>query len=130
MLPFGQPRAGRRWLLKMHGDVQRPGSLVLTREQYLRFDELNAALAGVVQALLLTRHMLFVGFSLVDDNFARLAHQVHRVLRGGQAQRKVGTVLALRKDPARERLYQADLEHLAMAAAVRADEKSDERAAE
>jgi hypothetical protein len=27
----------------------------------------RAALAGIVQALLVTRHMLFVGFSLRDD---------------------------------------------------------------
>ena len=30
-----------------------------------------ACVVGVVQALLLTKHVLFVGFSLQDDNFHR-----------------------------------------------------------
>src|SRR5262249_8070865 len=69
VLPGGAIRRGERWILKMHGTVQRPETIVLTRADYLRFQETRSALAGIVQALLLTRHMLFVGFSLHDDNF-------------------------------------------------------------
>ncbi len=111
------------WLLKMHGDVADPSSIVLTREQYLEYgDEWApltglvqamllpivltreqyleygdewAPLTGLVQAMLLTRHVLFVGFSLDDDNFARLAYQVRRVLkRAGAAQGRDGAVAA------------------------------------
>src|SRR3712207_8779016 len=35
---------------------------------------------GMVQALLITRHMLFVGFSLTDDNFHRIAYDVRSAL--------------------------------------------------
>lgn len=79
----GQPVArGERFILKMHGCVSRPHTIVLTREDYLRFQENRSALAGIVQALLLTRHMLFVGFGFTDDNFHRIAHAVRTALKG------------------------------------------------
>ncbi len=83
VLPYELTGGGRRWLLKLHGCTSRPGDIVLTREDYLRFDAGRAALAGLVQGLLLTRHMLFVGFSLADDNFHRIADAVRRVVKKG-----------------------------------------------
>jgi hypothetical protein len=70
---------GDGWLLKMHGSADRPESIVLSREDYLRFEGDGVALAGVVQAMLLTRHLMFVGYSLSDDNFHRLVHQAGQV---------------------------------------------------
>jgi hypothetical protein len=123
VLPREHAAAGAPWLLKLHGDVHKPDTIVLTRQHYLDYSDARAPLTGMVQALLMTRHMLFVGFSLLDDNFARLAHQVHRVLNAaGPTQRKVGTVLALRRDLARERLWKADLDHFALADAPEQDE--------
>lgn len=113
VLPRERALSGGPWLLKLHGDVVKPESIVLTRQQYLAHGETAAPLTGMVQSLLLTRHMLFVGFSLVDDTFARLTHQVRRVL--AQALRDtgtVGTVLHLRDDPARAQLYAAELQHI------------------
>src|SRR4051794_18567552 len=48
-------------LLKMHGDVNNPASIVLSREDYLGYDDSKSALAGVVQSMLITKHMLFAG---------------------------------------------------------------------
>jgi hypothetical protein len=53
-----------RWLLKLHGTVERPESIVLSREDYLHWEEQGSAFGAVVQALLLTRHLLFVGYGL------------------------------------------------------------------
>ena len=76
VLPRQSARDAPSWLLKLHGSTDDPDRIVLSREDYLRFEGEGAALAGVVQAMLLTRHMLFVGYSLSDDNFHRLVHQV------------------------------------------------------
>jgi hypothetical protein len=100
-----------RWLLKMHGSVDTPRDIVLTREDYLRYGEGRAALAGIVQALLITKHMLFVGFSLSDPNFHRIADDVRKVLRpeteaDGET---FGTVLLLLEDSLREQLWDQDL---------------------
>jgi hypothetical protein len=80
VLPGGTPRSSRRWLLKLHGDVgnkKRP--LVLSREQYLRFEQTSGAIAAVVQAMLLTRHLLIIGYGLTDETFHRLAYEVREV---------------------------------------------------
>ena len=70
-----------KWLLKMHGCISEPNNIVLTRSHYLRYMEKNAALAGIVQANLLTSHMLFVGFSLDDDNFHKIMDSVRKAKR-------------------------------------------------
>ncbi len=80
VLPYQAAAQHSRWLLTVHGCVTHPEDIVLTREDYLRYAERRATLAGIVQALLITRHMLFVGFSLTDDNFLRMADDVRRAL--------------------------------------------------
>jgi hypothetical protein len=117
VLPFDEARPGAPWLLKLHGDAAHPESVVLTREEYLQFGDTRAALAGVLHSLLLTRHVLFVGTSMLDDDLIRIAHQVRSALRlqGSEAGRRTGTVLALREDAARARLWERDVETVAMA---------------
>ncbi|MEZ4241327.1 MAG: SIR2 family protein [Myxococcota bacterium] len=62
-LPYVPASGAHRWLLKMHGCVSVPSDIVLTWEDYARYAQRSAALAGIVQAMLMTKHMLFVGFS-------------------------------------------------------------------
>jgi hypothetical protein len=117
VLPFEEAAApDTPWLLKLHGDAAHPESVVLTREEYLQFGDSRAALAGVLQSLLLTRHVLFVGTSMLDDDLIRIAHQVRSAwqLQGSRSGRRSGTVLALRDDPARTRLWEQDVETVAM----------------
>jgi hypothetical protein len=129
VLPFQDTAPGAPWLLKLHGDAAHPDSIVLTREQYLEFGDHRSALAGVLQSLLLTRHVLFVGTSMLDDDLIRIAHQVRSVLHvpDTSARRRSGTVLALREDPVRARLWEQDVETVAMAGA---DERTDVSPAE
>ncbi|MGY1636608.1 SIR2 family protein [Geodermatophilus sp. SYSU D00742] len=119
VLPFDEAEPGRPWLLKLHGDAAHPESIVLTREEYLQFGDSRAALAGVLHSLLLTRHVLFVGTSMQDDDLIRIAHQVRSAGqgRGTAARRRSGTVLALQEDPARARLWERDVETVAMSPA-------------
>jgi hypothetical protein len=119
VLPFEDAVPGRPWLLKLHGDAAHPESIVLTREEYLQFGDSRAALAGVLHSLLLTRHVLFVGTSMQDDDLIRIAHQVRSAIqaRGAAPRRRSGTVLALRDDPARVLLWEQDVQTVAMAPA-------------
>lgn len=99
VLPYEPASQQDRWILKMHGCVNHQDEIVLTREDYLRYSDRRAALAGLVQGLLITRHMLFVGFSLTDDNFHRIADDVRKAL---------GLDRAPTHDPADAPLVQAD----------------------
>ncbi|CAM9176563.1 unnamed protein product, partial [Ectocarpus fasciculatus] len=66
------------WLLKMHGTITHPDEIVLSKRDYMRYHDRFAAMAGIVQSTLLTRHLLFVGFSLDDDNFQRIFDSVRK----------------------------------------------------
>jgi hypothetical protein len=112
VLPYESARFGERWLLKLHGCVTHPADIVLTREDYLRFGDTRAALSGIVQALLITRHMLFVGFSLRDDNFIRVVDDVHEAVRVDSdpaTWRPFGTALVLASEPLHQELWRRDL---------------------
>ncbi len=119
VLPYDEAQPGRPWLLKLHGDAAHPASVVLTREEYLQLGDSRAALAGVLHSLLLTRHVLFVGTSMLDDDLIRIAHQVRSAVNGPgrEPRHRSGTVLALQEDAARSRLWEQDVETVAMSRA-------------
>lgn len=117
VLPERPRREDRRWLLKMHGSIDRPDEIVLTREDYLRYEERRAALSGIVQALLIMRHMLFVGFALRDPNFHRISDAVRKAFRPAAHDAKperFGTALVLRDNRLQRELWEDDLHWTAM----------------
>jgi len=122
VLPHAPRSDATRWVLKMHGCTSDPDNIVLTREDYMRYDHRRQALAGIVQALLLMRHMLFVGFSLRDDNFHRIADAVRRARMPGRHSARMsasrvdhfGTALSLFSTPLEQSLWAADLDWVTM----------------
>jgi hypothetical protein len=115
-LPYEAVTSSRqRWLLKPHGTVASPSDIVLTREDYLRYPDRRGALAALVQALLITRHMLFVGFSLGDDNFHRIVDDVRKALGDrGPDPEPFGTALMVRAPSFTQELWKDDLEVVAL----------------
>lgn len=78
VLPGNPVGASDRWLLKLHGTLGK--DLILTRDDYLGANARHVALRGLVQAMLMTRHMIFVGYSLSDEDFHQLVHEVRSSL--------------------------------------------------
>jgi hypothetical protein len=100
VLPYEPSADTRRWILKLHGSLGKD-DMVLTRDDYLRIPDNRGALAGIVQALLITRRMLFVGYSLRDQDFHQIAHEVRKAVRGAgetDGVRKFGTALTFSGD--------------------------------
>ncbi|WP_418607493.1 SIR2 family NAD-dependent protein deacylase [Georgenia sp. SUBG003] len=120
VLPGGAVEPGTPWVLKMHGDVARPESIVLSRSDVVTYDALSRPVSSAVQALMLTRHLLVVGASMTDDNFLRLAHEVtafrERDPRTGDddGAPPIGTVVTLSPKPAQERLWEGRFRYLTM----------------
>jgi hypothetical protein len=66
----------------MHGCVSNPEEIIITSKDFASFEKGRLkALGGVVQANLLTSHMLFVGFSMTDPNYLRILNEVRRALK-------------------------------------------------
>jgi len=126
VLPYEPLGSGRPWLLKLHGSIDRPGGLVFTRGDYHGATTANGALFGIVQALLMTRHMLFVGYSLTDEDFYDLVQEV----RGAVVDtRLMGTVLTLFDDGLFNELWDDLLEVVPMAPAATGIGPSDDEIA-
>jgi len=68
-------------LVKMHGSIERPDSIVLTERDYQEFFERLPTLVDMLLYFFATRTFLFVGYSLSDPNFKRMYMQVTRRLK-------------------------------------------------
>jgi hypothetical protein len=107
VLPWDSPDSSRAWLVKMHGDVGHPDSIVLSRGDLLGYDLTRRPLASLLQGEMLTGHVLFAGSSMTDDAVVRLAWEVRELQRAwGAPPRLVGTVLGTGEEPLRARLWQ------------------------
>jgi hypothetical protein len=106
-----RPRADG-WILKVHGCVTKSDDIVITRRDYLRYDSTRSALFGIVQAMLITRHIVFLGFSLKDDNFYALIDAVRRAIDGDNAtqvsREQFGTVILQSAAPFSDELWKRD----------------------
>ena len=105
------------WLLKLNGDIRVPKSVVLTREEFDRHEAESQALRGVVQGLLLTSHLLFVGYSFREQSFLELASEVTKVRKRALCEdwNRAGTAIALMDSAVADFGYQ-DLYSVSMGA--------------
>lgn len=108
----GPSDASERWLLKLHGSVDSPSSIVLTRDDYLGFNADRAALSSLVKATLMTRHLLFVGFGVKDPHFHEIVHDVRRAVPDKGS--PFGTVITLNDDEVLRALWKNDLKFVSL----------------
>ena len=71
----------QRHLVKLHGSIDRPETIVLTRSDYARSRVERKEMFGHLRSEMATAPFLFVGFSLSDPNFG-LIHDDIRLVYG------------------------------------------------
>ena len=115
VIPDRAVEGQKKWLLKLHGSVSNPESIVLTRDDYLGYNTSRDALSAVVKANLITHHLLFVGFGLRDDHFHEIIHDVGRAV-PSDAQNTAGfaTALTLFANPLHDTLWNKKLDLVSM----------------
>ena len=107
VLPWDSADDRGPWILKMHGDIDHPKTIILSRSDFIKYGSSHGPAGAVLQSLLLSRHLLVVGASMTDDNFLRLAYEVREyVARSSAKARVLGTVVTHRPEPARKRLFE------------------------
>jgi SIR2-like domain len=85
---------------------------VLDRRSFVTYDARRRPLGGVLQAALLTKHLLVVGASMTDDNVIRLVHEVAELTEDHRGPSPFGTVLSVRTDPLRLHLWEPEFDFL------------------
>lgn len=88
--------ARRTTLVKLHGCLTLPETIVLARDDYEAYAERHRAMTAYLHALLATRTFLFIGFGLTDPNFRTIYNAIGRAL---GPHRRIAYVLALGKWP-------------------------------
>ncbi len=80
--------AGEFFILKLHGDIDRPQSIVLTRDEYNAFvnSDRGRLMLDVLRRELMLRTVLFLGFGLSDPNFLRVFGQAGWLAKGYQGE--------------------------------------------
>jgi len=73
---------GSFFILKAHGDIDRPESMVLTTRDYQNIIHSNPAFNSIFSAILLTKAVLFIGYSMNDPDFRLLLDRQLTVFRG------------------------------------------------
>jgi len=74
-------RDDRFYLLKLHGDVNRANTMILTRADYRRIMHNNPAYRYHLSSIFSSKAVLFLGFSLTDPDLLMLLDENAAVLR-------------------------------------------------
>lgn len=57
-----------RYLIKMHGDINAPETLVLKESDYIDYEQTHTLMSTFIRSLLINSSFLFLGYSLNDNN--------------------------------------------------------------
>lgn len=77
-LPYSQYTS---MYVKMHGDLLEK-NIVLTKQDYEAYSQNFPLIQGFVQGIFASKLVLFVGFSMTDDNLLQIIKSVTQVLKG------------------------------------------------
>jgi len=71
-------------LYKVHGDVSEPNEIIITEQDYERFSENSILISSKLISLLMESPIIFLGYSLTDQNVLAILNKFARSLRPEQ----------------------------------------------
>ena len=85
-----------KYIIKMHGDVLRPETIVLKEQDYLEYSQKHVLIELFVKSLLADHTILFLGYSLNDYNVKLIVSWINYLRSQNKAfskDRKVGYIV-------------------------------------
>ena len=61
-------KSNERYIIKMHGDLKVPNSIVLKESDYLDYEQKHTLISTFIRSLLVNHTFVFLGYSLNDYN--------------------------------------------------------------
>ena len=104
-------------LYKMHGDIARPQEIVICKSDYERYAHRHPIFQNALEADLVSKTFLFLGFSFSDPHLNYMLGHLHALLEGNQRShfaimRRTRENLSLGEEGKRQYLYERNKQEL------------------
>lgn len=83
---FSSPQ-GVGEIYKIHGCQSKPNSLILTHEDYISFEKRNPYLAAKLLTIFTEHPIIFIGYSLTDENILKILNSIAQCLTNDNLQK-------------------------------------------
>lgn len=90
---------GAAEVFKIHGCITDPESIVVTKEDYQRFEKRNAYLLAKILTIFVDNPMIFIGYSLSDDYIQRMFQSILDGLTREQIQAFSSRIMVIEYNP-------------------------------
>jgi len=81
-LPKSSDYPEKTILLKIHGDLSDPDSIVITSADYAKFDDKDSIVWGKIKSLLAEYSVVFIGYSISDPHVEEMLGDINERLKG------------------------------------------------
>lgn len=95
---FSSPQ-GIGEIYKIHGCQSKPNSLILTEEDYISFEEKNPYLAAKLLTIFTEHPIIFIGYSLTDENILKILNSIAKCLTSQNLQKLKNRLIFIQYKP-------------------------------
>lgn len=81
-------QVNNNYIIKMHGDIDNPETIVLKENDYLRYHQDHILIETFIKSLLIDHTFLFIGYSLSDYNLKLIVSWIENLAKGADVKEK------------------------------------------
>lgn len=111
---FFEQTEGWAELFKLHGSVEEPGSIIISKEDYAKFENNSILISARIISLLINSPIIFLGYSLTDMNIRKILKDFSSSLNANDIKKMGSRIIIVERDEGRQdivenKIYDNDL---------------------